>query len=93
MGSVTVVGGSRQFYDAFGNMKSTGSGAPAYWWQGLRMDPATGLVRDGERMEDPATGKFLTRDPMYFAAGDPNLYRRVHNEPTNATAGRACLYF
>jgi len=34
---------------------------------------------------DPLVGRFLEEDPIDFAAGDPNLFRYVHNSPTNAT--------
>src|SRR5947207_2677092 len=36
-------------------------------------------------MYDPIAGRFLEEDPEDFAAGDPNLFRYVKNEPTNAT--------
>lgn len=36
-------------------------------------------------MYDPLVGRFLEGDPIDFAAGDPNLFRYVHNSPTNAT--------
>jgi uncharacterized protein RhaS with RHS repeats len=34
---------------------------------------------------DPTVGRFLEQDPKGFAAGDPDLYRYVKNDPTNAT--------
>ncbi|MFV0446150.1 MAG: RHS repeat-associated core domain-containing protein, partial [Planctomycetaceae bacterium] len=37
------------------------------------------------RFYDPSTGRFLSQDPLSFAAGDTNLYRYVGNSPTNAT--------
>ena len=37
------------------------------------------------RWYDPRLGRFLTRDPVGFGAGDPNLYRYVHNDPFDAT--------
>lgn len=36
-------------------------------------------------MYDPHIGRWLEEDPIGFAAGDPNLYRYVRNNPTNAT--------
>jgi hypothetical protein len=35
-------------------------------------------------MFDPTTGRWLMEDPIAFGAGDPNLYRYVENNPTNA---------
>lgn len=36
-------------------------------------------------MYDPSTGRWLQEDPIRFDAGDANLYRYVHNSPTNGT--------
>lgn len=36
-------------------------------------------------MYDPTVGRFTTKDPSEFVGGDENLYRYVHNSPTNAT--------
>lgn len=36
-------------------------------------------------MYDPHIGRWLEEDPMGFAAGDPNLYRYVKNNPTKFT--------
>src|SRR5688572_8020645 len=36
-------------------------------------------------MYDPTIGRWITRDPIGFEAADPNLYRYVHNSPTNTT--------
>ncbi|MEP0347102.1 RHS repeat-associated core domain-containing protein [Rhodopirellula bahusiensis] len=54
-------------------------------WAGHHVDPLTGLVEAKARWYDPGTGRFLSNDPMGFAAGDANLYRYVGNGPTNAT--------
>ena len=37
------------------------------------------------RWYDPATGRWMSQDPLGFDAGDSNLYRYVANKPTNAT--------
>lgn len=37
------------------------------------------------RIYHPFRGRFLTKDPIGFAAGDTNLYRYVFNSPTNYT--------
>lgn len=36
-------------------------------------------------MYDPTLGRWLSEDPVGFTAADPNLYRYVGNNPTNAT--------
>jgi RHS repeat-associated protein len=86
--SGTVLAAAR--YDAFGNVVSggvVGSFDLGYGYAGLRMDPATGHYRtaDPTRQYDPTVGRFLSEDPMGFAAGDSNLDRYVGNGPTNAT--------
>src|SRR5579862_2092451 len=35
-------------------------------------------------MYDTTIGHWITEDPTRFGAGDPNLRRFVHNDPTNA---------
>ncbi len=37
------------------------------------------------RWYDPAVGRWISEDPIGFAAGDSNLYRYVSNSPTNKT--------
>ncbi len=37
----------------------------------------------GAREYDPRTGRWLQRDPIDAASGDPNLYRYVGNDPIN----------
>jgi RHS repeat-associated protein len=44
-------------------------------------DPITGFVRMGMRDYDPATGRFLTRDPTLIASAQTNLYAYCNNDP------------
>lgn len=46
-------------------------------------DVATGLSFMNARYYDPASGRFLSEDPLGFAAGDMNVYRYVGNNPVN----------
>jgi RHS repeat-associated protein len=48
-------------------------------------DPNTGLQEDGWRWLQLSTGKWLSDDPIGFAAGDADLYRYVGNDPANYT--------
>jgi hypothetical protein len=43
------------------------------------------LQNNHARWYDGTTGRWMTQDPLGFAAGDSNLYRYVHNQPTGAT--------
>ncbi len=44
---------------------------------------ARGLYHVGAREYDPRTGRWLQRDPIDVASGDPNLYRYCGNDPIN----------
>jgi RHS repeat-associated protein len=43
-----------------------------------------GLQYNRARWYDPATGRWLSTDPIGFGGGDVNLYRMVGNHPTSA---------
>jgi RHS repeat-associated protein len=75
-------------YDAFGNATATGSGdvgsygwSARYTWTGREIDVETALQYNRARYYDPATGRWITQDPLGFDAGDSNLYRYVRNLP------------
>ena len=84
-------------YDGYGNVteRTTGVGDPLpeedfgylgrYGWTGRERDAETGLQHNRARYYDPRTGRWLSLDPLGFAAGDANLYRYVGNAPTVAT--------
>ena len=52
---------------------------------GMQYDATTGQYYDHARWYGAGVGGFLTQDPIGFAAGDPDLYRYVGNDPANAT--------
>ncbi len=52
---------------------------------GREYDRETGLYFYRARYYDPRTGRFISEDPIGFAAGDTNLSRYVGNSPTNLT--------
>jgi hypothetical protein len=43
-------------------------------------DPATGLLYYRARCYDPVCGRWLSDDPVAFAAGDSNCYRYVRRD-------------
>jgi RHS repeat-associated protein len=73
-------------YDAYGNITSETASAYRgnYAWTGREFDSTTGLQYNRARWYDPKTGRWQSQDPLGFDAGDSNLYRYVHNSPTNA---------
>jgi len=71
-------------YDSFGNVISESNPAAAtrYRFTGREFDAETELYYYRARYYDAALARFLSEDPIGFAAGDPNLYRYVGNTPT-----------
>jgi RHS repeat-associated protein len=74
-------------YSSFGSVAYESAPSTNHWtgFAGGHFDPSTGLVNESERWLDPATGRWLSQDPIGFSAGDSNLSRYVSNSPTNAT--------
>ncbi|HEQ60236.1 MAG TPA: hypothetical protein ENN74_01355, partial [Firmicutes bacterium] len=71
-------------YDEFGNVtRDTNPGFQPFGFAGGLYDARTGLVRFGARDYDAATGRWTTKDPIGFSAGDPNLYGYVFADPIN----------
>jgi RHS repeat-associated protein len=73
-------------YDGFGNATQTATVmSDRYQFTAREFDANTGLQYNRARYYDPATGRWLSEDPLGFGAGDPNLYRYVRNDATNAS--------
>ncbi|TWT66157.1 RHS repeat-associated core domain-containing protein [Allorhodopirellula solitaria] len=77
-----------QDYDASGSTISS-SHADAidelFGYTGRDWDADAQLQNNRARWYDPATGRWLSNDPIGFAAGDANLYRYVGNQTTTLT--------
>ncbi len=73
-------------YNSFGNVvtETNPSAGDRFKYTGREYDDLTGLYYYRARWYDATTGKFLSEDPLGFAAGDYNLSRYVSNDPTNA---------
>lgn len=74
-------------YDSFGNVVSETSSAIdfLYGFTGRERDKPTGLNYHRARYYASDTGRWLSQDPIGFAAGDENLYRYVGNQATSVT--------
>jgi RHS repeat-associated protein len=71
-------------FDSFGKLTtSTGTIPNPFQYTGRDSDPETGVYYYRARYYDPASGRFLSADPMRFHAG-PNFYSYVQNAPTEA---------
>lgn len=73
-------------YTAYGGEESAVEAlAQPLRYTGREYDADTGLYHYRARAYDPATGRFLQEDPLFFGAGDLNLYRYTWNNPLNWT--------
>ena len=73
-------------YDAYGGIETrVGAIEQPFAHAGREHDPETGLTHYRARAYDPATGRFLQEDPIWFEAGDLNVYRLTWNNPLNWT--------
>jgi RHS repeat-associated protein len=68
-------------YDAFGKVTGGGGDADRYRYTGTATDPLTGLVGDDARAYDPASGRWLSEDPLGLTP-DVNPFRYVGNRAT-----------
>ena len=70
-------------YSAFGQTASTTGASPSRLKYTGREDDGTGLYYYRARYYDPQIGRFISEDPMGFAAGDVNFYQYVGANPVN----------
>jgi RHS repeat-associated protein len=73
-------------FSAFGTVldeTNPSNGDRMMGFEGMERDTAAGLELADYREENPGTGRWLSQDPMGFAAGDVNLERYAFNEPTS----------
>lgn len=70
-------------YDSFGEVTAVGSIEQPYAYTGREYDPETGKYYYRLRYYDADSGRFLSRDPMSFAAGDAVLTNYVGGNPVN----------
>jgi RHS repeat-associated protein len=89
----TAFGAIGSIKDGQGSNVTTGP-ISRFAYTGREFDPETGDYYYRARYYDPQTGRFLSQDPIGFAAGDMNLYRYVGNsspnfvDPSGLQAGR-----
>ncbi len=74
-------------YDSFGRVLAQSAAAlgDRFLFTGREFDAALGFYFCRARYYDPAQGRFISADPISFAAGDFNLYRYVGNNPISAS--------
>ena len=59
--------------------------AQPFSFTGREWDPAADLYQYRARGYDANTGRFIQEDPIWFSAGDLNIYRYVGNNPVGFT--------
>jgi RHS repeat-associated protein len=70
-------------FDSFGKQTaSSGSLTNSFQYTARESDTETGLYYYRARYYDPNTGRFLSEDPISWAAG-PNFYRYSDNDPSD----------
>jgi RHS repeat-associated protein len=67
--------------------------ANPYTFTGRRFDEETGLYYYRNRYYHAQLGGFVSRDPIAYAAGDPNLYRYVFSNPTYYVDSQGTVVF
>jgi RHS repeat-associated protein len=75
-------------YDAFGEIESETNASAVdhiFGYTGRERDNESSLNYYRARYYDTDTGRFISQDPISFAAGDTNLYRYVGNGATTKT--------
>lgn len=71
-------------YDSFGNIvNDTSPGFQPFGFASGLYDQHTKLTRFGARDYDAEVGRWTSKDPILFMAGDTNLYGYVFNDPVN----------
>jgi len=70
-------------YDAYGNLTASTGKLSAFGFSGEYTDAETGFVYLRARYYDPATGQFISRDPLVALTG--SAYGYVGGNPLNGT--------
>jgi RHS repeat-associated protein len=71
-------------YAAFGTVQSSTGASPNRNKYTGREDDGTGLMYYRARYYDASLGRFISEDPLGYAAGDVNFYQYTSNNPINA---------
>lgn len=82
---------TRYYYDPFGGTVSTGTASSNPFQYIGRENDQTGLYYMHARYYSSTLMRFISEDPLGFAAGDVNLHAYTSNSPTNLTDGSGLL--
>lgn len=82
---------TQYYYDPFGGTVSTGAASSNPFQYIGRENDQTGLYYMHARYYSPTLMRFISEDPLGFAAGDVNLHAYTSNSPTNLTDSSGLL--
>ena len=71
-------------YDSYGNVTSGDTSKTRYLFTSREFDTATKLQYNRARYYDAGVGRWISEDPLGFAAGDANVGRYVRSKTTGA---------
>jgi RHS repeat-associated protein len=74
--------GEHYEYDAYGNVVAGNTSLTRYLFTSREFDEDIDLQYNRARWYDPAVGRWISEDPIGFAAGDTNVARYVSNSAT-----------
>ncbi|HBJ39162.1 MAG TPA: hypothetical protein DDZ51_31330, partial [Planctomycetaceae bacterium] len=74
-----IIISNHRVFDAFGNLLSETAGGEStiFGYAGREWEEVADLQFNRARWYDPTIGRWISQDPIGFAAGDANLYRYV----------------
>ena len=75
---------NRYDYDSYGRrLAVTESVAQPYGWKGREWLPGAELLYNRARFYDPAMGRFISEDPLWYDGGQTNFFNFAANNPKN----------
>ncbi|QDU27747.1 tRNA(Glu)-specific nuclease WapA precursor [Anatilimnocola aggregata] len=84
-GLTDTVDTGHRIYDSFGNLTSQAGTSSLIGFTARPFDDSTGLQNNLNRWYDATVGRWMSEDPIGFAAGTPNLAEYIGNNPLDAT--------
>jgi RHS repeat-associated protein len=78
-------------YNPAGLVTASGATSPSTFEYDATQNTGVGLYLMGARYYNPATGTFISQDPISFAGGTTDLYQFVNDDPVDLNDPTGCL--